>query len=211
MILSTAARTTVNRIMECSKTDHGLHLKHRKQPERQEFAESSTPGTVDGEQNEDTSGCQGIISAPVLTGSKPETERDSVKSKRRGTSDTGTTGQRKRQFAISSLLVGKSRDRTLRAKVRYKGVCAYYACYFAFVGFVGFLFLASFLLLHLLRCIIFHDEPVYACFVNLKLDSIPSKASRSNWRQWYTRNSEGIRSLDYLILEDRIDWIGPTL
>lgn len=165
--------------------DHGLHLTHRKQPSHHErqvnlFVASSTPDNVDEDQKEEsTSGRQGIVSAPVLAGSKSEAERDSAKGKRSRASDTG----RRRQFAIGSLLVGKSRDRTLRAKVRYRGVCAYYACYFAFVGFVGFLFLASFLLLHLLRCLMFHDEPVYTCFVNLRLDSIPSKASRSNWRQ----------------------------
>lgn len=171
--------------MERSTTDHGLHLKHRKQPSHHErqvglFAAPSTPDNVDGDREEvNASGCQGVVSASVLAGSKSEAERDSAKSKRSRASDT----ERRKQFAISSSLVGKSRDRTLRAKVRYKGVCAYYACYFAFVGFVGFIFLASFLLLHLLRCLMFHDEPVYTCFVNLRLDSIPPKASRSNWRQ----------------------------
>lgn len=69
-----------------------------------------------------------------------------------------------------------------RQKIRFKGVCAYYACYFVFVAAIGFLFLGTLLVLHFLRCLAFNEGPLYACFINLRLGPDASRAHRSTWR-----------------------------
>jgi hypothetical protein len=87
----------------------------------------------------------------------------------------GATGRSSnKQTSIDGVRTSEKTRNEKTPKIRYKSVCAYYTCYFTFVGAVSLFFLALFLMLHFVRCLVLHsDTPVFTCFIDLPLAPSP--------------------------------------